>query len=114
MGDTAFDQASLNGEDENFTIVVLIMFTILGTLVMTKRVARGGACLSHEVCPPDGCESGHYTVLHPCTLIMCPVLTCFPFSLRSLLIAMMNNTYNLISADALKYWCAVTLFPGPE
>ena len=43
-------------------------------------------------------------------IAMCPVLTYFPFSLRSLLIAMMNNTYNLISADALKYWCAVILF----
>ena len=43
---------------------------------------------------------------------VCVALTCFPCSLRSLLIAMMNNTYNLISADALKYWCAVTLFLG--
>ena len=31
-------------------------------------------------------------------------------SFRSLLIAMMNNTYNLISADALKYWCVTGIY----
>ena len=48
-----------------------------------------------------------------CIAIVCVMLTCCPLSFRSLLIAMMNNTYNLISADALKYWFAVTLCLGP-
>ena len=36
LGDTAFATVSQNGDDDVLTIVVLVSFTILGTLVMTK------------------------------------------------------------------------------
>ena len=57
MGDAAFDVVSLNEGAETFTVVVIVAFTILGTMVMTN-----------------------------------------------LLIAMMNNTFNQIANDALKFW----------